>query len=272
MTARDRTVILVVGLLVAIAAAWLLILSPRRAQVATLRTQAVEAQASMASAEVTYRTGRAAQAQYAADYATVVRLGKAVPADDDLASLVVQLQRASRQSGVRFSGLTRGQAAAATTAPTTTGTTTTPAPAAGSTTPAAGASATPTTADASGSSALPPGTTVGSAGLGTIALQATFRGRYLQLQGLVSRLRALTRTEGSKVTVRGRLLDLDSIGLAPADSGLPQLEATVSLTAYVLPEEEGLTGAQPAGAMTGSALSPTSAPVAQDPTITASIR
>ncbi len=279
MTARDRLVVVVLLAVAVVAASWLLLLSPRRHDVASLQDQVTVADARLASAQAGLRASSNARAEYASDYATVVRLGKAVPSDDDLDSLVVQLQDAAKRSGVRFSAITRtagdpaaAPAAAAAAAPaTTTGTTATTA-----TTPAAPATAAaPAAAGATG--ALPPGVTVGAAGLGVLPLDVTFKGRYLPLQELMRRLADLTRVTPNGVSVRGRLLTVDGFELAPADSGLPRLIATVHMTAYVLPASEGLTGAEVPGAMTGTPLSGTStpsttAPVTGEPTVTASIR
>ena len=54
-----------------------------------------------------------AQNAYKANYATVVRLGKAVPTDDDTRSLLVQLDAAAKRAGVDFDTSTSTAAAAA---------------------------------------------------------------------------------------------------------------------------------------------------------------
>ena len=54
---------------------------------------------------------RARRTHYKANYATVVRLGKAVPTDDDTRSLVVQLDAAAKRSGVDFDTINAQRAA-----------------------------------------------------------------------------------------------------------------------------------------------------------------
>ena len=59
------------------------------------------------------RTREAAQAQYAAAYAAVVNLGKAVPAEPGSASLIYQLEEASNLRDVGFNSIVSGRRRAA---------------------------------------------------------------------------------------------------------------------------------------------------------------
>src|SRR3954469_15866937 len=109
---------------VAIGAYWMLLLSPKRDERDSLTTQIAAAQTAADSAMSTLAAYRKAQGAYVGNYTTVTKLGKAVPADDDVRSLVVQLQAAAAAGQVDFQsieatggGTTSGAAAAQTDAP-----------------------------------------------------------------------------------------------------------------------------------------------------------
>lgn len=98
------TRILLIGALVvgAAAAYWYLALAPKRAEVAALDTKIATTQATVQQAEATAANYEASRVAYRQNYATVVRLGKAVPADDDVRSLVVQIDTSAKRSKIDF--------------------------------------------------------------------------------------------------------------------------------------------------------------------------
>ena len=49
--------------------------------------------------------GKAAQSEFAGQYAQLAKLGEAVPPDDDVPSLIYQIQNAAQDAGVTFQGL-----------------------------------------------------------------------------------------------------------------------------------------------------------------------
>jgi hypothetical protein len=280
MTARDRMIILVVALVVVTGAAWFTAIKPRRQQASVLEGQIGTAQQRLDTAQLALQAARQAQRTYAGDYATIARLGKAVPADDDVPSLLVQLQNAARRSGTDFRSMTLDASAAAasaaaapapapaapapasgsgasgsssgtsttpttsTTSTTSTTPSTTPAPPAGSAAPAAPAAAAATqTAAAS----LPPGAAVGAAGFPTMPFNFAFNGSFFKLEDFLRAVDRFTTVDGQKVTVRGRLLTIDGISLIAGPGGFPHMTAKIKATAYLLPSDEGLTlGATPA--------------------------
>ncbi len=73
---------------------WLLVVSPERKQAANLATQVSTASAQLATAEGQVANARARQAQYAAAYASIVSLGKAVPPGWEVPSLIYQIAQA----------------------------------------------------------------------------------------------------------------------------------------------------------------------------------
>ncbi len=255
MTARDRTVVTVIAALVLVAVAWFLLLAPVRKDAKALDGKIAAAQGRLTAAQGVVTQGETAKAAYRADYAAVSRLGKAVPADDDVPSLVVQLESAADRSRVDFRSIelaTGGAAAAAAAppaaAPAPTGTT-------GTTGPAAPAGPVPATQAAA--STLPPGAVVGVAGFPTMPFDFAFTGSFFKLQDFLARLDRFTRVEGEDITVRGRLLTVDGFSLSPSAKGFPNMLASVHATAYLLPSDEGLAAGS---ASTTAPSSPTLAP------------
>lgn len=266
MTRRDRIVVLVLIGVAALAAFWFLVLGPKRDDAAELGKQVAAAEQRRDAAQASVDASMAARAQYAADYATVARLGKAVPVDDDVPGLVYQLQSTASATDVDFravkldAGSAGGSAAAAAAA--------TP-PAANSqngqngqksgqpggqsgqqpvAAPAPGAPATQ-----SATATLPPGATVGPAGFPTMPFTFTFDGSFFRLADFFQRLERYIRPRDGSVAVKGRLLMVNGISLKAAPQGFPRMRAQVSSMAYLLPADQGLTdGATPAAPSGGT--------------------
>jgi Tfp pilus assembly protein PilO len=108
MTGRDRMVVIAVGVLVILGAAWMLVVSPKRQQASQLNTQVASAQSQLQSAEGKVSSARAAQSQYAAAYASLVNIGKAVPPSQEVPALIDELTQASNQKKVDFDSITNG--------------------------------------------------------------------------------------------------------------------------------------------------------------------
>src|SRR5271166_3242453 len=127
MTGRDRMVLMIVSVLVVLAAAWLLVVSPERQKASKLGGQVTAARAQLATAEGQVASARSAQSQYAAAYASIVRLGKAVPASEEVPSLIYQLDQASSRKQVNFFSITSGSGGSAASAGASASTPATPA-------------------------------------------------------------------------------------------------------------------------------------------------
>ena len=110
MTGRDRIVVVGLAALAVLAAVWLLAVAPEREKAATLATEVSTAQTQLTSAESQVHSAAAAQAQYQTDYASIVSLGKAVPADQEVPSLIYQLSQATNEKNVEFASITSGGA------------------------------------------------------------------------------------------------------------------------------------------------------------------
>ena len=120
MTSRDRIVLVVVLAVGALGGFWMLALKPKRQEAAKLGKDLSTAQQRLDQARSDLQAGQAAKASYSANYSAVARLGKAVPSDDDVPSLVYQLDSTADATGVDFRSVklnaSAGSAPASTTA------------------------------------------------------------------------------------------------------------------------------------------------------------
>jgi len=224
MTARDRRVLMVVAALAAVAAGWLFLIAPERNQASKLSDQVSSAQSQLSTAQAAVAAGEQARASFASSYTAMARLGQAVPADDEVPSLILQVQDAASASRVDFQSLALGSTAS------------------GSTPAASGSAAQAATA------ALPPGVAVGTAGFPTEPFTFTFNGSFFRLSDFLGRLEHFVVATDQRISVSGRLLSLNGINLGSGPGGFPNVTATVAATTYVLPATQGvLAGATPGG-------------------------
>jgi hypothetical protein len=265
VTARDRIALTVVIAAVLVGGFWFLVLGPQRSKASKLSSQLTKEEQRLSTAQSDAAQSRAARTEYASNYATVARLGKAVPSSDDVPSLVYQLSSTAQSTGVDFRTIKLENAASgAGAAPASA--TPAPAPAKGSSgstppagssgaTPAAGSSgAAPASATQAATATLPPGAVVGSAGFPTMPFSFTFEGSFFRLSSFFSRLESQIQSSRGRLSVRGRLLTIDGLALTAAGQGFPHMKAAVAATAYLLPADEGLTnGATPSTPPAGSA-------------------
>ncbi len=230
MTGRDRIVLIGVVVAVVLAAAWMLVVSPERKQASQLSTEVATDQTQLASAEGKVASARAAQSQYAAAYASVVSLGKAVPPSQEVPALIDQLAQASHEKNVEFASIADGSGSSG----------------------AAGA------ASASASAA--------TASFTQLPFTFVFEGSYFDLEHLFSQLTDFaTLSASNELRVNGRLLTIQSVRLAPvgsgseaASSGAGKLTGSITATAYVLPASQGLTGTGSAASAAGTGATPAS--------------
>jgi Type II secretion system (T2SS), protein M len=234
MTGRDRMVAIGIAVVVIVAAGWMLVVSPERKKANELQTQVEKAQTTLSTAQTELSHAQASESQYASAYSSVVSLGKAVPASQEVPSLIYQLAQVTGERHVDFGSI----ASSATS------------------TSSAAAATTPASAATAGFTQMP--------------FDFVFSGGFFNLEQLFRQLTDFT-THGSdgNLQVSGRLLTIQSIKLSPeGTTGTTQnLEGTITATAYVLPASQGLTAGatptSPTGATTpaaASTTSPTSAP------------
>ena len=150
MTTRDRMVIIVVLVVGAIVAGWMLVVSPKRDQAAGLSTQISGEQSQLDTARSQVAAGQEAKAAFAGQYTQLAKLGEAVPPDDDVPSLIYQVQSAAQAAKVSFRGLQLTAGGGGTTSSSTPST-----PSSGSSSSSSSSSGSPTTPAAP--TQLPPG-------------------------------------------------------------------------------------------------------------------
>jgi len=224
VTTRDRIVIMVVLVLAAVGAGWMFLVSPKRSEASSLNTQISSEQSQLTAAQGQVAAGMNARHEFAGQYAELAKLGEAVPPDDDIPSLIYQVQSAASASHVSFRGLQLSSAGTSSSSSSTSpnGQTTT--------------------------TQLPPGAAVGAAGLPTEQFTITLAGNYFNLSTFFNKLEGFVFTEDGTLMIRGRLMSINAISLVPGPTGFPQITASVSATTYIVPPTEGtFGGATPAG-------------------------
>jgi hypothetical protein len=205
----SRTYQIILAAVVALAAVggyWKLVLAPKRERIADLDQQVATQQAELAQTQQLIATYTGARDAYKVNYNTVLRLGKAVPADDDARSLMVQLDTAAKRSGVDFDTVNVN---------------------------ATGGSTSP---DAAASTAAPIPGTVNVGTFSAMPFNFTFSGQFATLGGFLSRLQRFVDIKGDQINVNGRLLRVESIKLQPGDGGWPALTAQIGASSYIVPE------------------------------------
>ena len=255
MRRNELTIVISVAVIAMIAGFWLLVISPKRDEAASLKNDIDGLQASLAQAQDTAAAGEQAREDYPVNYRSLVVLGKAVPADGDQAGLLVQVQRLADRSGVDFRSidLTESAAGASTpTAPSSSDTSVSPippeTPSTGSTEDTTNVAATPAPATEAAAATLPIGASVGPAGLPVMPYSLTFTGDFFQIAAFLESLDKMVQMPHGEVDVTGRLLTVDGFALAPpksaggASSGASStLVASLAVTTYLTPADQGVT-------------------------------
>jgi hypothetical protein len=230
---------------------WFLALAPRFDRASELGEQVESAQVRRDQAESNAAAALAARGAYPANYATVARLGKAVPVDDEIPSLLYQLDSAAKATGndFRVIKLTGGGAASATPTPAAAAPSDSKSKDEDESDSETSTSAAPATQVAAAT--LPPGAAIGPAGLPAMPFTFTFHGSFFRLEHFLRRVDAFTKVSDGRISVGGRLLTLNGISLTAAPAGFPHIRASISATGFLVPATEGLTaGATPAGPAT----------------------
>ena len=290
LTARDRKILMLVVPALLIVAYWFLLLAPKRAESARLGDELAEQQERRDEAVAKAGQLEAAKTSYAKDYETVVRLGKAIPSSVDMPSLIVQLDRAARGTGIRFKKVRTGERAEAPQPPApanggqSQGGQSTPAAASGgeaaSTAPGKAAESANDAAktseqrssaggaESAGAAPAPGGSTSsGVPGLDSVPLEFAFSGSFFDLADFFHELKRFVRLANKQVRVSGRLMTID--GFSFESSAFPTLMTEVTATVYLSPKGEGTTAggtsAGPQGATPPSGTTPASGAAPSSP-------
>lgn len=227
-----KTALAVVFVIAIAAAFWLILLSPKRDQANELKDQAATLTTELESAQAQANEALAAKKDFAADYAQLVQLGKAVPSDAATSSLLFELEALGAVTHTNFHSISLGAGESS----------------------ESGAEATSETTE---SQSLPPlGATAGPSGLLAMPYSLEFEGGFFEIANFIQGLDSLVETKNGSVDARGRLVTVDSFELAPGtegEGGSSTLAAHLSVSTYVTPPGQGLTaGATSAGPATAS--------------------
>lgn len=268
MKVSDKAVVFGVLVVVFAIGFYMLLLAPKRQQASELNGQIEQIQASISQQESVASYAEQARKEFPRYYGRLVVLGKAVPAQADTASMLVQLNSISGHNDLDFRSIELGgdagsagsgstaSSGAATTTPSSSGA----APDATSTTPSASTSsvnstgggataAAPVPATESSAAALPIGAVVGPAGLPTLPYTLKFRGGFFDIANFIGGVDDLVQPtdSGLRLTPDGRLFTVDGFVLNGGHPGSsPELKASFAVTTYATPADQGLTlGASP---------------------------
>jgi hypothetical protein len=181
---------------------WLGVVSPTRHDAAKLGSAVTAEQGQLASAQSQLAQGVAAEGSYTQNLKVVKQLYKAVPVGSGVPKLLVALDRTSNYKRIDFQVINVSQTA-------------------GTATPVAA------TTPATVASVLTP-----------ISFTFTFDGGYIALQHFIKSIDDYTLVQGNDVIAHGRLLNIQSISLAPSAGN-----ATASVTANAYSQPAATLGA-----------------------------
>jgi Tfp pilus assembly protein PilO len=220
MTRTNEILAAVAAAALAVAGFYYLALAPKREEIAKLDKDIAAKQAEVEQARQLLAGYEQARASYKANYAKLVKLGKAAPADDDVRSLLVQLESTAEVAGVGFEKIELGTSAAAPSA--------------------ANATAQPATGELA---AAPGSVPVAGGALSAMPFSFAFSGSFFDLSTFFSKLEHFVTVNNERIDATGRLLRLETLRIAPSTAGFPNMEAQIGAATYIVPPVEGVAGA-----------------------------
>jgi Tfp pilus assembly protein PilO len=248
----NRVIVAMLAVVALGVAFWVLLLGPKRQEATKLQGTATSLRESLAVDRRQVDEALSARKSFAADYSQLVVLGKAVPTEDETASLLVQINQIAETAGVRFQEITLSSSSSEAAAPVPP-----PESEAGAGAGAAPGSSTTVAAPTEAATAtMPLGATVGPAGLAVMPYSLKFSGDFAHVADFIHGLDKLVDTTNSNVAVDGRLITVGGFSLGPLQGHtFPQLEASFAVTTYLTPAAQGATGgATPAAPATTTAV------------------
>jgi Tfp pilus assembly protein PilO len=270
---NERIIFLGVAIVALAVGFYLLVLGPKRDKAGELKSQINQLHGSITAAQQQASYGEQARQDFPKYYGRMVVLGKAVPAESDTASLLVQLNSLSDQSKVDFRAITLNSGgneggSATPTSPSTSPTSPTGAAQAAASTASTASSATPTSTTGSSTSSSstataspapateaaaatqPIGSVVGPAGLPTFPYSLSLHGSYFDIANFIGKVDGLVKPVdgGAQLSPDGRLLTVDGFALQVKGLGSsPQLDASFLVTAYSSGQQGLTAGASSSG-------------------------
>lgn len=234
MTSTNRLLAFLLVVVASASALWFLDLKPKKEEAAALQEQLVAKESERDQQLALVASYEQARSAYASNYTRVARLGKAVPAEDDTRSMMVQVDHAAKKSKVNFKSIDVAGGPV------------------GAVVPIEGAN---------------------TAGFTPMSYKLAFEGRYFPMSAFFTRLERFVEVSNKGIDVKGRLLVIDSFKLTPKDKESSLMKAEVTATSYLVPESEGVTnGATPTTPVAGApAPGPQESPGSPTVTGTASV-
>jgi hypothetical protein len=281
LTPRDRKIVMVLLPLILLLGYWFMVLAPKRAESTKVAENLTKARGERDTAQAQVGQLNAAKASFANDYQTVIRMGKAIPESVDMPSLLVQLDRAARGTGVDIRELKvtpaskSGGASGASTSTPPSGGSGPGAGGSGAQSPmgqaAQGAGNTVNDANAKSGSAAGAGSSAsdpaaaGAAptqapGLSSVGLTFKVGGEFFGMADFFHRMKRFVRVANDQVVVRGRLISIDTWSFQMTETGFT---ADISATVFLSPKAAG--GVDAGASPSGPASSPGGGSVAADP-------
>lgn len=212
MSARDRMLLKFIVPVAVVAALWLLILSPKLDDMKSAQTEVDNANAALVLANSKVNELRVNQKTIRAQRKRLAAASRAVPSSLAIPSLLRQLDRTARRSGVSLDAVTQG----------------------------------------GGDNASPAMAAADAAGVDGTGVSLTFAGRYRNVRRFMTKLDDLVKVSNQTVEGTGRLVSLSTVSVTPADKRLTaQVQATV-YTLKPAPAIAATTGSTPASSAGGS--------------------
>jgi len=182
LSPRVQLVLACVLPVVLVAAGWVLLVGPQRSKAAEAADQVAAKQTEIQLARAaTIRSSKPQPIQVA----DIFRLITAMPDQEDMPGIILQLNQVAEESGIQFTSIS------------------------------------------------PQGTTTGSAGYATRQIQLTFSGNFYGLSDFLYRLRSLVGVRGGKLDANGRLFSVAQVSFVEGKPAFPQINATLTLDAYM---------------------------------------
>jgi Tfp pilus assembly protein PilO len=183
-----------------LAAMWMLALSPKRQESATVRDNVAAQQTRLDTANSKLAGYESARKQYPGMLSELRRLDKAVPGRGEIPGLLRQLQRRAK---AMHSDLTLAALK-----------------------PVGSSAGSP---DAT----LTPGASLQAGGLATLPFSFTYTGKYFDLVHVLAAARKTVTVKSGDLKIDGRLVTIEGITFERATADSPVIKAAVSGTAYI---------------------------------------